>query len=64
MEIIQKKLLALLFAITVLISSCGPTGNGNSMDEKNSGGEGSIDSTRLTNFDSTSQMPGDSTIVK
>lgn len=61
MKLIQKGVLALLVALCFTIYSCGgPNDDKGGMDEKNSSGEGAIDSTRLTNFDSTSMMtPGD-----
>jgi hypothetical protein len=65
MKLIQKGALALLVAACVTIYSCGPTDDKGGMDEKNSSGEGAIDSTRLTNFDSSSTTVGsDSNNIK
>ena len=58
MKLIQKGMLALLMASCVTIYSCGPTDDKGGMDEKNSSGEGAIDSTRLTNFDTSSMTNG------
>lgn len=65
MEFIKKRLLVIMVASSLVFYSCGPTDNKGSMDEKNSSGEGAIDSTRLTNFD-TSSMTGasDSGVLK
>ena len=60
MKSIQKGALALLVASCLTIYSCGPNDNKGGMDTENSKGEGAIDSTRLTNFDSTSAPMGDS----
>lgn len=61
MKNIQKGMLALLVASSITIYSCGPTDDKGGMDTENSKGEGAIDSSRLTNFDSTSAMQaGDS----
>lgn len=54
MKLIQKGALALLVAGCLSIYSCGPTDDKGGMDEKNSSGEGAIDTTRLPNFDSSS----------
>lgn len=53
MKKIQQVSLALITAITIFIYSCGPNDNKGSMDQKNSGGEGATDSTRIPNFDSS-----------
>lgn len=58
MKLIQKGALALLVAASLTVYSCGPTDDKGGMDEKNSSGEGAIDSTRLTNFDSSSMTTG------
>ena len=54
MKIIQRGLLVLLMAACVTGYSCGPTDNKGAEDQHNSKGEGAVDSTRLTNFDSSS----------
>lgn len=53
MKNIQQVTLTLLIAVSILISGCGPTGDKNSMDQENSGGEGAVDSTKIPNFDSS-----------
>ena len=53
MKKIQQVSLALLTTISILIYSCGPTDDKGGMDEKNSDGEGAVDSSRLPNLDST-----------
>ena len=58
MKNIQRGALALLVATFMSVTSCGPTDNKGGMDEKNSSGEGAIDSTKLTNIDSTSTGAG------
>lgn len=58
MKNLQKGLLALLIAVSMTIFSCGPTDDKGGMDEKNSNGEGAVDSTRLTDFDSTTTTGG------
>lgn len=43
-----------LFASALLtFASCGPNDDKGGMDEKNSEGEGAIDTSRLSNFDTT-----------
>lgn len=65
MEFIKKGLLIIMVAGTLVLDSCGPTDNKGSMDEKNSSGEGAIDSTRLTNFDTSSMTSAsDSGVLK
>ena len=54
MILLEKAAFALLVASTIGLCSCGPNDDKGSMDQKNSNGEGAVDSTRLTNFDSTS----------
>ena len=58
MKLIQRGALALLVAMCMTVYSCGPTDDKGGMDEKNSSGEGAIDSTRLPNFDSSSMTAG------
>ncbi|WP_018616534.1 hypothetical protein [Segetibacter koreensis] len=53
MKKIQKVSLAFIAATTFFIYACGPNDNKGSMDEKNSGGEGAVDSTKIPNFDSS-----------
>lgn len=60
MKNIRKGVLAVLVACSITIYSCGPNDNKGGMDTENSKGEGAIDSTRLTNFDSTSSSMTDS----
>jgi hypothetical protein len=65
MTFLKKAAFAFFVALTMSFYSCGPNDNKGGMDEKNSNGEGAIDSTRLTNFDSTSTTNGsDSSINK
>lgn len=64
MKNIQKGLLALLIASSVAIYSCKPNGDKGAEDTSNSNGEGAVDSTRLTNFDSTAATVADSTTIK
>lgn len=61
MKNIQKSTLALLVLLMTAIYSCGPNDHNGSMSQSNSKGEGSIDSTRLTNFDSTNSSTGKDT---
>lgn len=61
---LKKAALAFLVASTLGLYSCGPNDNKGSMDQKNSNGEGAIDSTRVTNFDSASHNGTDSNIQK
>ncbi|MCW3106861.1 MAG: hypothetical protein JWQ09_1367 [Segetibacter sp.] len=63
MKNIQKGVLALLIASCITIYSCGPNDDKGAEDQENSKGEGAIDSTRLTNIDSTSTL-SDSSKVK
>ena len=56
MKIVQRVAITLLIAGCMTAYGCGPNDNKGSMDVKNSNGEGAIDSTRLTNFDSTSTI--------
>jgi hypothetical protein len=58
MKLIQKGALALLVAASVTVYSCGPNDDKGSMDQENSKGEGAIDSSRLTNFDTSSITSG------
>lgn len=58
MKLIQRGALTLLMAACITIYSCGPNDDKGGMDEKNSSGEGAVDSTRLTNFDSTTTGTG------
>ncbi|MEJ7679391.1 MAG: hypothetical protein WKG06_16330 [Segetibacter sp.] len=45
--------MTLITAVSILIFSCGPNDDKNSMDPENSNGEGAVDSTKIPNFDST-----------
>lgn len=54
MQKFQQGALALLMAGCITFYSCGPNDDSGGMDQKNSDGEGEVDSTRLTNFDSSS----------
>lgn len=63
MKNIQKGVFALLLASCMTIYSCGPNDNKGAEDQENSKGEGAIDSTRLTNIDSTSTL-SDTAAVK
>lgn len=53
MKKFNKGTVAILFTGFVVFCSCGPNDDKGGMDDKNSGGEGAIDSTRLTNIDTT-----------
>ncbi len=53
MKKIHLATLALLTAFSISICSCGPNDNKGSMDDKNSGGEGAVDSTKIPKFDSS-----------
>ena len=65
MTLLKKAGFSLLIALTMSCYSCGPNDDKGSMDQKNSNGEGAIDSTRLTNFDSTAVTNGsDSNVNK
>jgi len=65
MTLLKKAAFPLLVALTISFYSCGPNDDKGSMDVKNSNGEGAIDTTRLTNFDSTNVTNGsDSTVNK
>jgi hypothetical protein len=64
MKNLQKAFLALLFSCSIAFYSCGPNDDKGSMDQDNSKGEGAVDSTRLSNFDSTSAGTGDSARIK
>jgi hypothetical protein len=64
MKMIRKGCLALLVMSCITIYGCGPNDDKGGMDQENSQGEGAIDSTRLTNFDSTSQEVDDSASIK
>lgn len=65
MKNIQKVVFALLIVLTTSAYGCGgPNDDKGGMSEKNSDGEGAIDSTRLTNFDSTTAHSSDSTSIK
>ncbi len=59
MKLLQKATLTLLIALSMAVYSCGPNDNNGATDEGNSNKEGAIDSTRLTNMDSTSVSQGD-----
>ena len=53
MKKIQQVLLTLMSVIILSVFGCGgPNDDKGSMDQKNSGGEGAIDSTRIPGFDS------------
>jgi hypothetical protein len=62
MKNLQKAFLALLFSCSITLYSCGPNDDKGGMDQDNSKGEGAVDSTRLSNFDSASTGSSDSTI--
>ena len=64
MKNLQKGVWAILLALCISVSSCGPNDNKGAEDTGNSKGEGSIDSTRLTNFDSASTLSADSSKIK
>lgn len=52
MKKIQLASIVFLTALTLFISSCGPNDDKGSMDQDNSHKEGSVDSTKIPNFDS------------
>lgn len=52
MKKIQQVTSALVI-ICISICSCGPNDDKGGMDDKNSGGEGAVDTTKIPNFDST-----------
>jgi hypothetical protein len=54
MKKIKGGILLLVTALFISVSSCGPNDDSGGMDQKNSDGEGKIDSTRIPNFDTTS----------
>ena len=58
MKSIQKGAMALIIAASMTLYSCGPNDDKGGMDQKNSSGEGAIDSTRLPNFDTSSTTIG------
>ncbi len=64
MKNLPRAFVALLLSVCITAYSCGPNDNKGGMDEANSNGEGAIDSTRLTNFDSTSNPTGDTSAIK
>jgi hypothetical protein len=65
MTLFKKGAVAFLVVSVMSLYSCGgPNDNKGSMDEKNSNGEGAIDSTRITNFDSTSANKSTDTSIK
>lgn len=51
MKKIQQVTLALV-TVCIFVCSCGPNDDKGSMDDKNSGGEGGVDTTKIPNFDS------------
>lgn len=51
-EKIQQVTLALV-TLCIFASSCGPNDDKGAMDDKSSGGEGAVDTTKIPNFDST-----------
>ncbi|MDQ6814924.1 MAG: hypothetical protein M3040_14405 [Bacteroidota bacterium] len=58
MKLIKKGTAALQLAASFIVYSCGPNDNRGSMDQNNSKGEGAIDSSRLTHFDTSSLTTG------
>lgn len=58
MKLAQKLALVLIVAISMSVYSCGPNDDKGGMDQENSKGEGAIDSSRLTNFDTASMTSG------
>jgi hypothetical protein len=64
MEMIRRGFIALLVISCITVYGCGPTDDKGGMDQENSQGEGAIDSSRLTNFDSTSNSLNDSATMK
>jgi hypothetical protein len=59
MKRIKKGVMALIIAASLTVYSCGPNDDKGGMDQKNSNGEGAIDSTRLPNFDTGSLIISD-----
>ncbi len=53
MKSFQQARLPLIIALSIFVSSCGPNDDKGSMDQKNSSGEGAVDSTKIPNFDSS-----------
>jgi len=54
MKNIKQATLALITAAGIFMYGCGgPNDDKGSMDQKNSNGEGAVDSTRIPNFDSS-----------
>jgi hypothetical protein len=64
MTLLKKVGFPIVVALTMSFYSCGPNDDKGSMDVKNSNGEGAIDSTRLTNFDSAGVTNGSDSTVK
>jgi hypothetical protein len=54
MKKIKAGTMAVIMGLFMAFASCGPNDDGGGMDQKNSDGEGEIDSTRMPNFDTTS----------
>lgn len=53
MKNIKHATLALTTVACIFLSSCGPNDDKGSMDQKNSNGEGAVDSTKVPKFDSS-----------
>jgi len=64
MKNLKKGFLALFVSCSLAMFSCGPNDDKGAMDQDNSKGEGAVDSTRLSNFDSTSNVTADSNNIK
>lgn len=53
MKNMGKITMATIVAAGLLIAGCGPNDDKGSMDQKNSNGEGAVDSTKIPKFDSS-----------